>query len=194
MRIVVGLGNPGAQYERTLHNLGFQVLDRVAQRLHLPWRAGDGPYLEARGSERGEAFALVKPTTYMNLSGAAVQAFAQRGELDLERLLVVLDDLDLPTGQLRIRKQGSGGGHRGLSSLIAAAGSSDFARLRLGIGSGRSGRDAAEYVLDDPLSPVERTALNASIDSASDAVILWLAWASAEELMNRFNRRIDSAS
>ncbi|MFO0985070.1 MAG: aminoacyl-tRNA hydrolase [Planctomycetota bacterium] len=167
MRIVVGLGNPGAQYERTLHNLGFQVLDRVAQRLHLPWRAGDGPYLEARGSERGEAFALVKPTTYMNLSGAAVQAFAQRGELDPRALARRAGRPGPAHGAAADPQAGLGrrtsrlelADRRGWQQRLRAA----AARHRLGPAAG----DAAEYVLGDPLSPVERTALNASIDSAS---------------------------
>src|SRR5262245_33606038 len=109
MRIVVGLGNPGAKYERSRHNLGFQVLDRVAQKLKLTFAQGEGEYLEARGSERGEAFVLVKPTTYMNLSGEALREFHARGELYLARLLVVVDDLDLPSGQLRLRTKGSAG-------------------------------------------------------------------------------------
>lgn len=190
MRLVVGLGNPGAEYVFSRHNLGFRVVERAAERLKLAWRPGAGPYLEARSLERGD-FALVKPTTYMNASGEALGAFALRGELVLEELLVVVDDLDLPTGQLRLRRSGSDGGHRGLRSIIAALGSGEFARLRVGIASPRAGRDAAEFVLDDRLEPDEVRALDASIDSASEAVILWRSWAPIEELMNRFNRRID---
>src|SRR5690349_17791324 len=107
MRLVVGLGNPGPEYALSRHNLGFRVVERAAERLGLAWRAGAGPFDEARGVERGEPFALVKPTTFMNASGEALLAFAQQGELALDQLLVVLDDLDLPTGQLRLRRRGS---------------------------------------------------------------------------------------
>jgi PTH1 family peptidyl-tRNA hydrolase len=118
---------------------------------------------------------------------------------DLSGLLVVVDDLDLPTGRLRLRERGSAGGHRGLESIITLVGSPNFARLRIGIGRPRGGigperdrRDAAEYVLAPTLCEEERALLQRSVDSACEAVILWLSSASAEDLMNRFNRRDDS--
>jgi peptidyl-tRNA hydrolase, PTH1 family len=179
MRIVVGLGNP---------------VERAADRLGLAWAEEDGPSLVARGRRNEQPFALVKPQTFMNLSGRAVARHAVLGELALADLLVVLDDLDLPSGSLRIRKRGSAGGHRGLESIIEVLGSAHFARLRIGIGSAREQRDAGEYVLAPAEDDADLPLLERSVDSACEAVILWLSWASAEDLMNRFNRRIDSAS
>ena len=194
MKIVVGLGNPGESYVNTRHNLGFRVVDRVAARLQLSWQLDDGPCWVAHGQLAERPFALLKPATFMNLSGRVLEALSARGELEREHLLVVLDDLDLPTGQLRLRKSGSAGGHRGLESIIGSLASPEFLRLRIGIGTLRGDRDAADYVLSTEIEEVERARLEASIDSASEAVILWLSWAAAEDLMTRFNRRIDSAS
>jgi PTH1 family peptidyl-tRNA hydrolase len=193
MRIVVGLGNPGERYAATRHNLGFQVVERAADRLGLSWAEEQGPSLVARGRRDEQPFALVKPQTFMNLSGRAVAPLAAVGELALADLLVVLDDLDLPSGRLRVRKRGSAGGHHGLESIIEVLGSTDFARLRIGIGSAREERDAGEYVLTPTEDEADLPLLQRSVDSACEAVILWLSWASAEDLMNRFNRRIDGS-
>jgi PTH1 family peptidyl-tRNA hydrolase len=193
MRIVIGLGNPGERYAATRHNLGFLVVERAAERLGLSWVEEAGRLsLVARGRRGDESFALAKPQTFMNASGEALVQLAGQDGIDRDGLLVVLDDLDLPTGQLRIRRRGSAGGHRGLESIIASLESPEFARLRIGIGSERAQQDAADYVLAPTEDEVERARLQRSVDSACEAVILWLSWASAEDLMNRFNRRIDS--
>jgi PTH1 family peptidyl-tRNA hydrolase len=146
--IVVGLGNPGPRYDCTRHNLGFRVVDRLASgRPRRTWserRTCD----VARIPRGGADVLLVKPLTYMNLSGRALAELRSDGELRTEETLVVVDDIALPLGQIRLRRRGSDGGHNGLKSIAAELGTTDFPRLRLGIGPVPPGRDAADFVLE----------------------------------------------
>jgi peptidyl-tRNA hydrolase, PTH1 family len=171
MKIVVGLGNPGKQYEQTRHNVGWMVLDRLAE------RAGWTGHARARdaaatvyGKYDGLDLMLVKPTTYMNLSGVAVRKVLARQRAPLSDLLVVTDDFDLPLGKLRLRERGSAGTHNGLRSIIGELGNQDFARLRVGIGE--PSRDAADHVLSR-FGTAERRTLDEVIDAAADAVEDW---------------------
>ncbi|MEW6746499.1 MAG: aminoacyl-tRNA hydrolase [Planctomycetota bacterium] len=189
MRVVIGLGNPGRRYEGSRHNLGYAVVDLVASRVRVSWETGPGPFEQARGRRGGRDFLLVKPTTFMNASGEAVRALMRRYAPEPAELLVVIDDLALPPGQVRVRRAGSDGGHKGLQSLIEVLGVETFPRIRLGIGSPPPGVDAVDYVLEKPGGDEEAGLLAAAVEKAADAVILWLAWASPDELMNRFNRR-----
>ena len=134
MKIIVGLGNPGRRYEATPHNLGFEAVDELARRWALDWRLRerDRMFL-AEGRAGGEAVALIKPVTFMNLSGEAVAPFVRQKELGDEGLLVVTDDVNLPIGRIRLRPSGSHGGHNGLRSMIERLGHSEFGRLRIGI-------------------------------------------------------------
>lgn len=188
MKMVVGLGNPGPQYAASRHNIGFMVLDELARR----WKTGPGRFdrdfqgalAEAqRGDER---VLLLKPATYMNLSGQSVASVVRFYRLALADVLVVSDDLDLPPGAMRIRAGGSSGGHRGLENIIQMVASHEFARLRVGIG--KVHRDATvDYVLGR-LDARERDVFDEAIRTAADAVDCWVA-NGVQATMNRFNRR-----
>jgi PTH1 family peptidyl-tRNA hydrolase len=150
VRLIVGLGNPGSEYAGTRHNIGFDVVDAAAARFGCAFHKGPGEYLIAEGAERGEGFLLLKPMTYMNNSGVAVRDALDRSGLAPEDLVVISDDFHLPLGRLRLRLEGSAGGHNGLGSIIEELGSGGFPRLRCGIGGTsmpENKRDRKEYVL-----------------------------------------------
>lgn len=166
---VVGLGNPGGEYERTRHNAGFQVLDRLAARKTIDIRRPEFEALTARAELGRSMVLLVKPQTFMNASGrSAAAALAELG-LEPERMLVVYDDLDLPVGRLRLRSEGGAGGHRGVASLLQELGTTVFPRLRVGIGRPAEGSTVLEHVLQ-PFRADEEAAVDAAIDRAADAV------------------------
>jgi PTH1 family peptidyl-tRNA hydrolase len=183
-KIVVGLGNPGSRYEKTRHNIGWLVLDRLADRIGA---AGHTRARDAAATVRGrlgsEELILVKPTTYMNLSGIAVRKVLARERAPMEDLLIVVDDMDLPFGKLRLRERGSAGGHNGLRSIIGEMGTESFARLRVGIGKPRVG--AVAHVLGD-FEHAEQRHLEAILDAAADAVEQW-AREGAHRAANRWN-------
>jgi len=171
MKIVVGLGNPGKQYEQTRHNVGWMVLDRLAER--AGWtghaRARDAA-ASVHGRYHGLDLMLVKPTTYMNLSGIAVRKVLARQRVPLAEMLVVVDDFDLPLGRIRLRAEGSAGTHNGLRSIIGELGSQKFARLRVGIGEPT--RAAKDHVLSR-FAARERYVLEAVLEAAADTVEDW---------------------
>jgi PTH1 family peptidyl-tRNA hydrolase len=184
VRIVVGLGNPGNRYAKTRHNVGWMVLDRLADR--AGWSGGGKERDAARvtwGRFEGLDLELVKPLTFMNESGLAVRKVLARGHAPLEDLLVVADDFALPFGRLRLREAGSAGGHNGLRSIIGELDSQKFARLRVGIGE--PSRAAVDHVLST-FRPDEREDLERVIDAAADAVIDW-ARDGASRAANRWN-------
>ncbi len=183
-KIVVGLGNPGSRYEKTRHNIGWMVLDRLADRIGSVGRARarDGA-ASVRGRLGGDELILVKPTTYMNLSGPAVRKVMARERVPLRDVLIVVDDMALPFGRLRLRERGSAGGHNGLRSIIGEMGSEDFARLRVGIGAAKQG--AVEHVLGD-FAHAEQRHLDAILDAAADAVEVW-AREGAHRAANQWN-------
>lgn len=150
MKWFVGLGNPGGQYERTRHNIGFMAVDRMAAEWGLSWKPnGKCKALVAEGTVHGEKTVLVKPQTYMNLSGESVRGFMDYYKAKLEDMIVLYDDLDTPFGQIRLRYQGSAGGHNGIKSIIAHTGTQTFNRIRIGISRPQPGFDIANYVLAD---------------------------------------------
>jgi peptidyl-tRNA hydrolase, PTH1 family len=183
-KIVVGLGNPGPRYEKTRHNIGWLVLDQLADRMGA---AGHARSRDAAATVRGrlgpDELILVKPTTYMNLSGVAVRKVLARERAPLAELLVVVDDMDLPFGKLRLRERGSAGGHNGLRSIIGEMGTESFARLRVGIGRPRDA--AISHVLGD-FEHAEQRHLEALLDAAADAVEQW-AREGAHRAANRWN-------
>lgn len=187
MKAIVGLGNPGKQYDRTRHNIGFVALDAVAARLGtaLDRTKFDGAYAEAM--HRGEKIRLLKPETYMNLSGGAVAKMAHNAVQDWADLLVIVDDVNLPLGRLRMRSEGSAGGHNGLKSIIEHIGTKDFARLRIGVGDNRQGNNLSDHVLGK-FRPEERAAVDDAIDRAVDAVFVYMD-EGIDAAMNRCNRR-----
>ncbi len=168
LSVVCGLGNPGARYRATRHNLGFLTLDVLSRRHGLAWRRVGGPAQETRWRSAGRTVVLLKPLTFMNDSGAAV---ARIPGLDPAELLVVSDDLNLPLGRLRFRMGGGSGGHNGLASIIERLGTEAFPRLRLGIGSAPGGIDWADFVLTE-FREDEREAADALVEEAADAVEL----------------------
>jgi peptidyl-tRNA hydrolase, PTH1 family len=192
MKIVVGLGNPGQQYDRTRHNVGWMVLDRLAER--VGWtghaRARDAA-ATVHGRYRGLDLMLVKPTTYMNLSGVAVRKVLARQRAPLEEMLVVVDDFALPLGRLRLRERGSAGSHNGLRSIIGELGNEKFARLRVGIGApvrqgdGGMARAARDHVLSR-FDASEEKLLDEVLEAAADAVEEW-ARLGTSRAANRWN-------
>jgi PTH1 family peptidyl-tRNA hydrolase len=189
VKVVAGLGNPGERYRLTRHNVGFRVVDLLADRWGLTGkgRVRDGAArLEVDLRDPDERVLLVKPMKFMNLSGGPVRAALRQSEADPSRdLLVVTDDVDLPLGRLRLRREGSAGGHNGLRDIMAAFGSNEFNRLRVGIGRSGASRATVDHVLAT-FKPVERELADTSIAAAADAVELWLR-KGIEAAMNEFN-------
>jgi PTH1 family peptidyl-tRNA hydrolase len=149
MYIFVGLGNPGKEYDDTRHNIGFAIVDLLEQKLERSsgWRAGKGDYYYCKGLIGKEDIILVKPTTYMNLSGRAVRDVLAFFKGEISEVIVICDDIAIPLGQLRLRLNGSDGGHNGLSSIIYEIGTDQFARLRFGVGADFYQGEQARYVL-----------------------------------------------
>lgn len=183
-KIVVGLGNPGKQYEATRHNAGWMVLDELADRAGLSGKAkSKDAAATMRGRYEGMDLILVKPMTYMNESGIAVRKILARERVPLEDMLIVYDDFDLPLGKLRMREAGSAGTHNGMRSIIGELGTQKFARLRLGIG--QPSRGAIGHVLTK-FTAAERKVLDEVIDAAADAIEDW-AHEGANRAATRWN-------
>jgi PTH1 family peptidyl-tRNA hydrolase len=184
--VVVGLGNPGEEYGPTRHNVGFHVVDRVAARLDIDIRRTEFRALTARAELGGSMVLLMKPQTFMNLSGRSAATALQDLGLPPERLLAVYDDLDLPLGRLRLRSGGGAGGHRGVASLIDELGTRDFPRVRIGIGRPAEGRAVIEHVLS-PFEAAEAGAAREAVERGALAVesIVQGGLVAAMELFNR---------
>jgi PTH1 family peptidyl-tRNA hydrolase len=168
MWLVAGLGNPGDEYEKSRHNIGFMVIDTLAARLSIPVKQKKPDYVFGRGFVEEQKVILMKPLTYMNKSGIAVRDVVWKHE-EIENILVVHDDLDLEPGVIRIRKTGSSGGHNGIQSIIDYLNSKDFMRLKIGIGRPKRG-PTERYVLKN-FSKQERLAIEEAIETAADAVL-----------------------
>ncbi len=188
VKLVVGLGNPGPQYARTRHNLGFMCVDKLAQSRGLRFDRKQAESLVAMGQIDHEPVVLAKPQTFMNQSGKAVAALVRRHGVALRDLLVVYDDLDLPLGTLRLRERGSPGTHNGMRSVVESLGSRDFPRLRLGIGPLPPGVDPVDFVLS-PFRPEEQAVVQQAIDLAADAIATWILEGPVVA-MNRYNVRV----
>ena len=186
MKLIVGLGNPGSQYTRTRHNVGFLVIDVLAKRLGVGMdrKKFDGAYAEAM--YRGEKIRLLKPETYMNCSGGPVAKAARNGIDDWEDLLVIVDDANLPLGRIRLRGEGSAGGHNGLKSIIEHIGTDKYARLRIGVGGGEQ-KELSGHVLGK-FRPDEADAVEEMILRAADAAEMYMS-RGLEETMSRYNRQ-----
>jgi len=185
IKLVVGLGNIGNEYAGTRHNIGFDVVDELARQFHVEFRSGKFKGAEATVHIDGQRVLLLKPRTYMNLSGEAVAAASRFYKLDPQKILIICDDVYLPPGKLRLRVRGSAGGHNGLTNIIQRLGSQDFARLRIGVGEVPSGWDMRDYVLSRFTSG-ERTIMNDARDRAAQAVETWVTQG-IEVAMNRWN-------
>ena len=183
--LVVGLGNPGSQYQQTPHNLGFKVLDELAVRLQTRWAQQEGRALVALAERDHTELVLVKPQTWMNLSGRAVKSALERFDFALNELVVICDDLALPFGKIRIRAKGSAGGHNGLKSIIESTDSNEFVRVRLGILPEVEISDAAEYVLS-PIAEQFETLASTMVEQAGNAALM-IAQQGLLPAMNYFN-------
>jgi peptidyl-tRNA hydrolase, PTH1 family len=190
--MVVGLGNPGPQYERTLHNLGFLVIDRLAERNGIRVTRPESKAFVGEGRISGAEALLVKPQTFMNLSGTSVKPLAERQGVDPSRVLLLYDELDLPWTGVRIRPKGSAGGHHGVESVIKGLGTQDFPRIRLGIHPGHPVKNGADFVLS-PFRKAQMEELDELLDFASQAVESVIA-EGVEKAMTRFNRRAQGSN
>lgn len=185
MYLIIGLGNPGKVYERTRHNIGFRVIDDLAKSLDLEVSKSQCRALIGQGTYENTKILLAKPQTFMNLSGESVIELKNWYKIEQHRLIVVHDDLDLDTGEIKIRTKGSSGGHNGIESLIKCLGTSEFTRVKIGIGRDNSGGDNAQYVLDK-FSKIEIPVIEEVISSASEAVLTVIK-DGAEAAMNKYN-------
>jgi len=195
-RLVVGLGNPGRRYDRTRHNVGYRVVDVLAQRWGATGRSShDGLLYDARVDRPGDATArvlLLKPQTFMNRSGQSVASVAHYYRLNADDILVVLDDIALPVGKIRVRAQGTAGGHKGLSDVMQKLGTETVARLRIGVGIPPTDMAAEDYVLSR-FTDTEDGIISSTILTASDAATYWV-FEGSTAVMNRYNPDTPDAS
>jgi len=185
MPVIVGLGNPGNKYAGTRHNVGFDFLDRFAKAVSIQVGPGKGPYYSGTGVYRRHKLILVKPSTYMNLSGDAVQQVLHYYKIEPEQCLVCYDDLDIPIGKIRLRPGGSAGGHNGIKDIIQKLGTHNFPRLRIGIGNDYSKGQQVNYVLSR-FSNNEKKIIDETLDTAVDAALRFVT-DGIEAAMNAFN-------
>jgi PTH1 family peptidyl-tRNA hydrolase len=183
--LIVGLGNPGAQYRYNRHNVGFMLADRLADRLGVKFTRLESKALVTKGEHEGRRIVLAKPHTFMNLSGQSVGALVRFYKAPLSNLLVAYDDVDLPLGTVRMRPDGGSAGQKGMASIIERLGTQEIPRLRLGVGRPPGRMDAADYVLQD-FPAGEKELLQATLDRAADAALVFVM-EGLEAAMNRYN-------
>lgn len=184
MKWIIGLGNPGKQYRLTRHNIGFQVINYLAEKHRIQLKSGAGEYLV--GEHRSGQYALIKPLTYMNNSGNAVIQVQQHKKVTPKQMLVIYDDLDLPLGRLRFRPSGSPGTHRGMQSVVTKLGTQSVPRLRVGIGSDHKIGPSEDFVLD-PFTRDEKSLAAEVVVTAADAVMTYI-YDGIQPAMNSFNK------
>ena len=187
MYLIVGLGNPGREYEHTRHNAGFDAIDVLAGKLGAEGKEKKHKGLCGKGMIAGEKVILLKPQTFMNLSGESVRAAADFYKIDAEHMIVLYDDIDLDVGKLRVRAKGSAGGHNGIKNIIAHMGTQEFPRVRIGVGAKPDRMDLADYVLGR-FSQVERPVMEDAFEEAAEAAIA-VVEDGIDAAMNRFNRK-----
>lgn len=186
--LIVGLGNPGPNYRQNRHNIGFMVVNALAESLNIPMQRVEMRALVGKGLLGGERVILAKPQTYMNSSGQSVAPLARFYKIPLEQLMVIHDDLDLPFGTLRLRPLGGTGGQKGMESIIKLLGTHDFPRLRVGIGRPPGRMDPADYVLHD-FDPPQQNLLPEVLDAAVKAIRTFVL-EGIEASMNAYNGRL----
>jgi len=188
VNLIVGLGNPGIEYQGTPHNLGFLTIDEIANRLGMEVRNRQCRALTARATIAGRSMILAKPETYMNLSGLSVAELVAEHQVDVKTgLIVIYDELDLPLGTIRIRQRGGTAGHNGMESIVGALGTDEFLRVRLGIAPEHKVSDGAKFVLT-PFRKAQEKVVVKVIEQAADAVEVIIK-DGPSEAMNRFNRK-----
>lgn len=184
MYYIIGLGNPGKRYQKTRHNIGFRVVDAIAEDRNVRWKVGQGEFMI--GVDGKDDFTLVKPMTFMNNSGAAVKQISMKQDFQITNLLIIYDDLDLPLGKLRFRPGGSPGSHLGMRSIVKKMGSRDIPRLRLGIGSELKKGPSEEFVLE-PFSKEEKIIADEVAEIAARGVMTFMH-RGIEAAMNQYNQ------
>lgn len=188
MYLIVGLGNPGRQYENTKHNVGFDTVDYLIEEYRIPQAGVKHKAMYGKGIIAGQKVLIAKPLTYMNLSGESVRELVDYYKIDPETELIVLyDDISLEPGQIRIRKKGSAGGHNGIKNIIAQIGTDVFTRVKIGVGEKPKNWDLADYVLS-PFGKEERAAVDDAIKKAAKAVEM-IVQEEIDSAMNMFNRK-----
>lgn len=190
MHLVIGLGNPGKEYSGSRHNLGFQAVELLSRRLKTGRPFQKHWSLCASAEYRGSQVILAQPLTYMNRSGRAVLELARNYHVELPNLLIIYDDLDLPPGIIRLRKKGGSAGHNGIQSIIDSLGTTEFPRLKIGIGKPSFDLEGADYVLQPP-DPPDQVMLNAALEKAAEAVLLYIS-DGLDAAMNIFNQGMPS--
>lgn len=185
MKLIIGLGNPGKQYEKTRHNVGFMVIDKLSKDLTIPLDRQKFNGIYGVGHISGEKVILLKPLTYMNLSGECIRPLMDFYDINDEDIVVIYDDLDLPVGKTRLRTKGSAGGHNGIKSMILHLATQDFNRIRVGIDRPNNGMKISDYVLGHFTKENEQ-GINEAIERSSDACVKWLS-TSFTQVMNEYN-------
>ena len=191
MKVIVGLGNPGTQYDWTPHNIGFLAIDAIAERAGIRVTRPESKSQVGVGKLAGEDVVLAKPQTFMNLSGAAVRMLLERYECGPEDLIVVIDEAMLPWGMLRIRERGSAGGHNGLNSIIGSLGTNEFIRIRLGVGPEHPLGDKADHVLGVMRKPEREIAAQMAVETVEAVEVILTD--GVGKAMTRFNKRVEPA-
>lgn len=186
MKCIVGLGNPGKQYEHTRHNIGFEVIEELSRLFTIPLDQSKHKGLYGIGFYKGEKVLLLKPLTYMNLSGEAIRAVIDYYQIDIEDVVIIYDDLDLPAGKIRLRQKGSAGGHNGIKSTIAHLGTQEFNRIRIGIDRPPKGMKVPDYVLSRFLTE-EKTPIIDAVKKGAAACDMWLEKPFLQ-VMNEYNQ------
>lgn len=187
MKLIVGLGNPEKRHEKTRHNIGFEVIDEIARLFQTGFTTGKGNFHYAKVTHRGEPVILLKPMTYMNLSGHAVVAAMNFYKIGIGDMLIICDDLNIPLGSIRLRAKGSAGGQNGLKHIIRCLGREDFARLRVGIGREHPSGSYSSFVLGK-FSEEERKNADSIVPECANAALDFIE-NGIEHAMNRFNRK-----
>ena len=186
--LIAGLGNPGRQYEGTRHNVGFDVIDALVQKYNIPQSGVKFNAMYGKGTIEGQKVILMKPLSFMNLSGGPVQEMAAYFKIEkTTNLIIIHDDIDLQPGQLRIRKQGSAGGHNGMKDIIKRLGTEQFLRIRVGVGAKPEGRDLADYVLSR-FAQEDRAKVDEAVRKAASAVAMAVT-EGPDAAMNTFNKK-----
>nr|WP_263323938.1 aminoacyl-tRNA hydrolase [Neobacillus sp. Marseille-Q6967] len=186
MKLIVGLGNPGKQYENTRHNIGFEVIEELSKNFSIQLDQSKFKGLYGVGFYKGEKVVLLKPLTYMNLSGESIRAVMDYYRIETEDIVVIYDDLDLPAGKIRLRQKGSAGGHNGIKSTIAHLGTQEFNRIRIGIDRPKNGMKVPDYVLGR-FSEEEKTLTQDAVKKSAEACEFWLEKPFLQ-VMNEFNQ------
>lgn len=186
MKMIVGLGNPGIEYENTRHNIGFMAIDKIAQANHVILNSKKGKAVYTMFEKNGEKILLVKPQTYMNLSGEAVKSLMQYYKIEISNILIISDDLDMPTGKIKLKYKGSSGGHNGLKNIEIHLKTQEYKRLKIGISNDKN-YDTKDYVLGK-FSSEEKEKINSVLNTVTDIFDDFCAY-SFENVMNKYNKK-----